>query len=133
MAVLIAHAFSRAGTTVRRRGTWAWATANLRRLALAPGYSDHTNASAPVTKGAATLVPPEGVALPSVPRLVMPSPGALRPRRPMEFPKLDSLSGLPRPSQAITAMTHGCRVMAVLPTVPWLPAAATTIAPRFAA
>jgi len=101
--------------------------------ALALGNSDHTKAIAPVTKGAATLVPAEGVALPSVPRLVILSPGALKPQRPMEFPKLDSLNGLPLPSQAMTAMTDGCPVMAVLPTVPWLPAAATTMTSRLAA
>ena len=32
--------------------------------------------------------------------------------------KVGFVSGLPRLSQATTAMTDGCRVMAVLPTVP---------------
>src|SRR6266480_4321264 len=51
--------------------------ATLMSPAFASTDSDQTNAIAPVTKGAATLVPPEGIALLPVPRLVTPSPGAL--------------------------------------------------------
>src|ERR671922_1964742 len=110
----MAHASSKAGIIVRACRACACVTATLIWPALAFGNCDQVNAIAPVTKGAAMLLPPEGAELPSVPRLVTPSPGALRPRRPMEFPKLDFSTGLPRRSQAVTAMTHGCRVMAVL-------------------
>ncbi len=75
--------------------------------AVAVGNSDQRRAMAPVTKGAAALVPLNFFGLPSGPRLVMPSPGALNPRRPIERPKLDSLSGLPCMLQAATGMTHG--------------------------
>src|SRR5271155_2580972 len=100
-----------------RRGACAWITANLISAALAPGNSDQRSAIAPVTKGAAALVPPKVFAFPSIPRLVIFSPGALSPHLPMDFPKFDSLSGLPSRLQATTGITHECRVMAELPTV----------------
>jgi hypothetical protein len=50
----------------------------------------------------------------------------------MELPKFDRLSGLPRLSQAITGITAGCRVITVLQTIPWFPAAAAKITPCFA-
>ncbi len=88
---------------------------------------------APVTNGAAKLVPPRLVAEPRAARLSIGSPGPPSPRLPMELLRFDSLSGRPRRSQATTGMTQGWRVIAELPTAPWLPAAATTSAPRRAA
>ena len=73
---------------------------------------------APVTKGTATLVPPSVSDGPSVPKLVTLSPGALRPRAPIEPPRLDSLIGRACISQATTGMTHGWRVMEEVPKVP---------------
>ena len=81
--------------------------ASLICAAVAAGNSDHTNAIAPVTKGTATLVPPNVTDWPSEPRLVMPSPGALNPPLPMELPRFDNFIGLPARSQAATGMTHG--------------------------
>ncbi len=74
----------------------ACVTAIFTCAAVVLGNSDHSSAIAPVTKGAATLVPPNVCGLPFVPRLVMFSPGALSPRLPIELPRFDSLSGLPR-------------------------------------
>ena len=68
-------------------------TAALMRAATAPGYTDHSSAIVPVTKGAAALVPPSVYGLPSVPRLVTFSPGALSPCRPIEDPRFESPSG----------------------------------------
>ena len=73
----------------------ACVTASLIRAALALGNCDHNKAIAPVTKGAAALVPPNVSGLPSVPRLVTFSPGAASPRLPMELPRFDSVVGLP--------------------------------------
>ena len=53
------------------------------------GNSDHSSATAPVTNGAAALVPPKVSGLPSAPRLVIPSPGAPSPRRPIELPRFE--------------------------------------------
>ena len=92
--------------------------ASLICAAVAEGNSDHSSAIAPVTKGTATLVPPSVSDCPSAPRLVMPSPGALKPRLPIDAPRFDSFVGLPRRSQPTTGMTHGWRVMAELPRVP---------------
>ena len=36
------------------------------------------------------------------------SPGALKPRLPIELPRFDSFIGRPRRSQATTGITHGC-------------------------
>ena len=102
----------------RREPPLACVAASLIAHAVAVGNSDHRRAIAPVTKGAAALVPLKVLGLPSDPRLVTPSPGALNPRRPIEPPKLDSLSVLPCELQAATGMTHGWRVIAELPTVP---------------
>jgi hypothetical protein len=80
---------------VARLGLLACVAASLIWDAVALGNSDQSKAMAPVTKGAAALVPLKVCSLPSAPRLVMPSPGALNPRRPMDPPKLESLRGLP--------------------------------------
>ncbi len=85
---------------VRRGGRPACVTANLIWAALAPGNSDQSKAMAPVTNGAAALVPEEVWGLPSVPRLTMFSPGAVTPQRPMELPRFDSAVGRPCRSQA---------------------------------
>jgi hypothetical protein len=74
---------------VVRRVVYVWVTANLTSAAVAVGNSDHNSAIAPVTNGVAALVPPKVSGLPSAPRLVMASPGALRPRLPIELPKFD--------------------------------------------
>ena len=50
--------------------------ASLICAAVAAGNSDHNSAIAPVTKGAATLVPPSVSGCPSALKLVMASPGA---------------------------------------------------------
>ena len=86
--------------------------------ALAAGNSEHNSAIAPVTKGTATLVPLRVSEWPSVLRLVILSPGALKPRLPIELPRFDSFIGLPARLQATTGITHGWRVMAELPRVP---------------
>lgn len=101
-----------------RLGAKAWVIANFTCTEVALGNADHSNAIVPLTKGVATLVPPIVAGLPSVPRLVMDAPGARSPRLPTELPKFDSLIGLPCASQATTGMTHGCRVITVLPSVP---------------
>jgi hypothetical protein len=56
----------------------AWERMKAQRIwaALAEGNCDHTKAIAPVTKGAAALVPPKVSGKPSLPRLVICSPGA---------------------------------------------------------
>ena len=82
-------------------------TASLISMAVAAGNSDHKSAIVPVTKGTATLVPLSVTRWPSAARLVMLSPGALKPRLPIELPRFDSFIGRPRRSQATTGMTHG--------------------------
>ena len=72
-----------------RRGEEAWVTACRTSVAVALGNSDHNSAIAPVTKGAATLVPLHVSGWPSAPRLVTASPGALRPRLPIALPKFE--------------------------------------------
>ena len=96
----------------------AWVTASLIFAAVAVGNSDHKSAIVPVTKGTATLVPPSVSEDPAAPRLVMPAPGARKPRLPMELPRFDSFVGRPARLQATTGMTQGWRVMAELPRVP---------------
>ena len=86
--------------------------------ALIAGYSDHTSAIAPVTNGAATLVPSKELVAVDVPRLVMFPPGAVSPRPPIDLPMFESGDGLPLAVQAATGITHGCRVNTELPTVP---------------
>ena len=81
--------------------------ASLICAAVAAGNSDHNSAIVPVTNGTATLVPPSVSDCPSAPRLVMPSPGARKPRLPMELPRFDSFVGLPVRSQATTGRTQG--------------------------
>jgi hypothetical protein len=90
-----AQASRSGGTTVFRRDRRQRVTANFTSAALALLNSDQSSAMAPVTKGAAALVPPNERGLPSVPRLVISWPGALRPCLPTELPRFDSLSGLP--------------------------------------
>jgi hypothetical protein len=83
------------GEIARRRLFTALVTANRIPDALAAGNCDHNRAIAPVTKGAAALVPENVCGLPFVPRLVMSMPGAIRPRPPIDFPKFDALRGEP--------------------------------------
>ena len=52
--------------------------------ALARGNNDHSSAMAPVTNGAAKLVPLSLTVAPSPPKLSIASPAALSPRRPIE-------------------------------------------------
>jgi hypothetical protein len=54
-----AQASNCGGTTVLRRPTEDESSARLMSMAPAPGNIDHSNAAAPVTNGAAMLVPPE--------------------------------------------------------------------------
>ena len=54
-----------------RRAVCAWVAANFISVAVAVGNSDHNNAIAPVTKGAAALVPPRVSGLPLAPMLVI--------------------------------------------------------------
>lgn len=107
MASYAAQASSKGGAMVLRGRLPAWVTASLIRAALGPGNSDQSKAIAPVTKGAAALVPPEVWGWPFVPRLMMFCPGAPNPRLPMELPKFDSEVGRPSKSQPMTAITHG--------------------------
>ena len=72
-----------------------WVITSLICEAVADGNSDHNSAVAPVTKGTATLVPPRVSEGPSAPRLMMRSPGALKPRLPIEPPRFDWLIGRP--------------------------------------
>ncbi len=116
-----------------RLGVLAWVTASFISTAVADGNTDHNSAIAPVTKGAAILVPPRVSGFPSAPRLVIASPGAHRPRLPTELPRLERLIGLPWRSQATTGITHGWRVIGELPMAPWLPEAATVMTPRLTA
>src|SRR5881227_1489776 len=92
--------------------------ADFARPALASGNIERSSASAPVTKGVAALVPLEVNGCLLAPRLVIPSPGAIRPRRAIELPRLETARGLPARSQATTGMTQGWRVIAEPPTVP---------------
>jgi hypothetical protein len=93
-------------------------TADFTSAVLASGNIDQSNAMTPVTNGAAALVPLEMIGCPLAPRLVMPSPGAMSPRRAIELPTFDAAIGRPLPSQATTGITPGWRVIAELPTVP---------------
>jgi hypothetical protein len=62
-----------------RRRAVACVIADLTSAALASGNSDHNRATAPVTKGVATLVPPIVTASAIVPRLVIASSGCPQP------------------------------------------------------
>ena len=75
---------------MERRSAVVLVTEIFRSAAVALGNIDFNSANVPVTNGAATLVPLNVGGLPSVPTLVMRYPGALRPRRPIEFPKFES-------------------------------------------
>ena len=110
-----------------------WRMADLIWFMSACGNSDHKSAIVPVTKGAAALVPPDICCLPFVPRLMIPKPGAIKPRWPMERPRFDLEMGRPRRSQAATGITPACEVITEFPTNPWFPLAATTITPRIVA
>src|SRR5262249_46680261 len=83
------------GTTEARRGAPACVMANLICAALASRNSDHNSALVPVTNGTATLVPQSVSDCPCGLKLVMPSPGALKPRLPIEPPKFETFIGLP--------------------------------------
>ena len=95
--------------------------------------ADQSSAAAPVTNGVAALVPDQVITPSGGARLVMRSPGADRPRRPMPRPKLEYVDGVPAVVHAATGTTHGWRVSAEPPTTPSLPAATTTSVPRRAA
>ena len=98
-----AHASNKGGVTVAGRRPYDWVIASLTSAAVAAGDSDHNNPTAPVTKGAATLVPPSATGWPSEPRLMIPSPGARKPRLPIELPRFQlihrSASEITRPDR----------------------------------
>jgi hypothetical protein len=102
-----AEASSSGGTTERHGRGKPCVVAHLIWAADADGNSDHSNAMAPVTNGTATLVPERLTVPPSTARLVIRSPGALKPRAPIELPRFDSCIGRLRRSHATTGMTHG--------------------------
>src|SRR5689334_15203079 len=95
MAPYAAEASSNGGTTVVRLPAADRVSADLTSAAVAVGKADHNSAAAPVTNGAAKLVPLSVSVLPPGPRLVMRSPGALSPRRPIEPARLDAPRGTP--------------------------------------
>jgi hypothetical protein len=74
---------------VVRRIVWFCKTAYLTSVAVAVGKADHKRAIAPVTKGAAALVPPNVRDWPTAPMLVISSPGALSPRLPAELARFE--------------------------------------------
>src|SRR5439155_22150907 len=82
-----ACASSNGGTTVRRVAD-PWVTANFACAADAAGNAEYSSAIEPVTNGAAALVPPNVRGLPSARRLVIPSPGAIKPLRPIDLPRV---------------------------------------------
>ena len=84
-----AHALSSGGTTVVRLVADAVVIALFTEAAVAFWKSDSNNAMAPVTNGAAALVPPNVGRLPLTLKLVIPCPGALSPRRPIELPRFE--------------------------------------------
>ena len=90
-----AHASSNGGTMVFLRRRPDCVTASLISPALASGNSDQSSAMAPVTKGAAVLVPAKACSLASALRLAMLTPGALRPWHAIDLPRFDALKGLP--------------------------------------
>ena len=80
----------------------------------ASGNADQSSAMLPVTNGTAKLVPLNVISWPLGPRLVMRSPGAMRPRLPTEELRLEVprwTSALP---QAVTGITQEWRVIAEL-------------------
>jgi hypothetical protein len=88
-AIYADQAFSIGGITLTRRREDAFVTTNLRSAALVFGNSDHNKAMVPVTKAVAALVPVSDKGLPSGPRLITSSPGALIPRFPISVEKLE--------------------------------------------
>lgn len=110
-----AHVFSIGGTILVRRFPLAFRRAEITSAEVAPGNSDHNSATAPVTKGAAALVPPRHSGLPSTPRLTISTPGAQSPRIATDRPRFVLCIGDPWRSQATTGIAHACRVMAELP------------------
>lgn len=91
----------------RRRPVCGLNMACLMEAAEAEGRSDHSNAIAPLTKGAAMLVPPEIAGSPSKRRLVTPAPGPASPRRPIDAPRFETPIGAPIASHPVTGMTQG--------------------------
>src|SRR5687767_5055862 len=87
----LAAVSSKGGTTEVRCSVAARVMASFICAAVASGNSDHNSAIAPVTKGTAALVPRSVKDRPSGPRLMMPSPGALKPRLPVELARFDWL------------------------------------------
>ena len=111
----------------------AWVRASLICAAVAAGNTDHSSAVAPVTKGAATLVPPSVSDWPPEPRLVMPSPGG------HQAPPADGAAQIRLVHRSTTQVTthHGDDPRMAgdggTAEAPLLPAAATTITPRLTA
>jgi hypothetical protein len=66
-----------------------WINADFSSAAVAPGNREYKSAMVPVTKGAAALVPLNVRKLPSVPRLMIALPGAIRPCLPIECPRFE--------------------------------------------
>src|SRR5262249_30115595 len=75
----------RGGIRVARRGATGPVTASRSCPPGAAGNNDFKSAMAPVTKGAAALVPEKGCIVASGARLTTPSPGAASPRLPAEW------------------------------------------------
>ena len=73
----------------------------------ADGMIDHSKAAVPVTKGAAAEVPLKRRVPPPAARLCTSSPGADKPRRPIDGPKFDKLAIRPPLPQAATGSTAG--------------------------
>ncbi len=71
------------------------------------GNFDHNKAAAPVTNGAAALVPLRATDWSWVLRLTIRSPGAANPLRPIARPRLLSRIGIPLRLMATTGMTQG--------------------------
>ena len=88
MSRYAAHASSKGGTTAARLPPDAEMIAPFTAAIGALGNKDRKRAIVPVTNGAAALVPPEAGRLLKV-RLMIPSPGALNPRRPIDFPRFE--------------------------------------------
>ena len=71
------------------RRTGACVTASFTAWAVAQGKMDHSSATVPVANGAATLAPLQGNDSAPALELTTPSPGARRPRRPIERPAFE--------------------------------------------
>jgi len=101
--------------------------------AVARENADLSRAAVPATNGAAALVPLilEIAALEPITGTF--SPGALRPRCPVDALRLELASGRPESSHAITGIVQGWLVKTEPPIIPWFPAATTISTSRAAA